>query len=86
MADKTTDSTQPGSGTHTENLTEIPNAGAAQLTELEEVDRDDRPVADLARELPPEQAEAIKQEGDWAGDAGNHLGDDGQRLTDLERK
>lgn len=86
MTEKTIDSTQPGSGAQAEGLTEIPNAGAAQLTELEELDRDDRPVADLARELPPEQAAAVGEEGDWAGDAGNHLGDDGQRLTELERK
>lgn len=75
MTDKTTDSTQPESTAQTEGLT-IVKPGARDHIRTEEVDRDDPPVADLARELPSEMKDALRQEGDWAGDAGRHDGDD----------
>ncbi len=80
MADKTTDSTQPEADVHTEGLT-IVTPGERNDIETEEVDRDDTPVADLARELPPEMKEAVKQEGTWDGDAGRHDGDDTQEVS-----
>ncbi|MGJ8610244.1 MAG: hypothetical protein ACSHWY_04075 [Octadecabacter sp.] len=80
MADKTTDSTQPEAGVHTEGLT-IVTPGERDHIQTEEADRDDPPVADLARELPPEMKEAVRQEGTWDGDAGRHDGDDAQEVS-----
>ena len=82
MADKNIDSTQPESNAHaeTEGLT-IVTPGEERVISKEPVDRDDRPVADLARELPPEAKEAVRQEGTWAGDAGRHDGDDTQEVS-----
>lgn len=80
--DKKVDSTQPQSGAKVEkeNLTVI-TPGQDRDIRKEPVDRDDPPVADLARELPPEMKEAVKQEGDWAGDPGRHDGDDTQEVS-----
>lgn len=48
---------------------------------------EDRPVADRARELPPEQAEALNWQPDHAEDAGSHLGDDTDELReDLDER
>lgn len=80
MADKTTDSTQPESTAETENLTLI-TPGEDRNIRVEPVDRDDPPVADLARELPPEMKDAVRREGTWAGDAGRHDGDDAQETS-----
>ncbi|AEI96297.1 hypothetical protein [Roseobacter litoralis] len=77
MADKTTDSTQPESTAETEDLSVfIP--GEDRGISKEPIDRDDPPVADLARELPPEVKDAVRREGTWEGDAGRHDGDDAQ--------
>ncbi|MEM1301187.1 MAG: hypothetical protein AAGH17_01290 [Pseudomonadota bacterium] len=81
MADKTTDSTQPESTAETEGLSVV-TPGEIRDIKLEEVDRDDPPVADLARELPPEAKEAVRLEGVWAGDAGRHDADDAQDTED----
>ncbi len=81
MTDKSIDSTQPESEARTEGLT-IVRPGARDQIETEEVDRDDPPVADLARELTPEQKDAVRQEGDWAGDAGRHDVDDAQEISE----
>ncbi|WP_281981392.1 hypothetical protein [Thalassorhabdomicrobium marinisediminis] len=90
MADKKNiDSTQPQSEAtpETENLT-IVTPGEERDIRKEPRDRDDPPVADLARELPPEIKDAVRREGDWAGDPGRHDGDDTQEvsgaLSDLE--
>jgi len=80
MADKTTDSTQPESTAHTENLT-IVTPGEDRDIRKEPIDRDDPPVADLARELPPEVKDAVRREGTWEGDAGRHDGDDAQETS-----
>lgn len=79
MADKHIDSTQPGSTdeVETEGLTKV-TPGQERDIRKEPKDRDDPPVADLARELPPEIKDAVRREGDWAGDAGRHDGDDAQ--------
>jgi len=79
MTDKTTDSTQPESTAQTEGLT-IVKPGSRDTILTEGADRNDPPVADLARELPPEIKDAVYQEGDWAGDAGRHDGDDAQQI------
>lgn len=80
MADKTTDSTQPESTAETEGLTVV-TPGEERNIRKEAVDRDDPPVADLARELPPEIKEAVRSEGTWDGDAGRHDGDDAQETS-----
>ena len=80
MADKTTDSTQPESTAKTEGLT-IVTPGEDRDIREEAVDRDDPPVADLARELPPEVKKAVRREGTWEGDAGRHDGDDAQETS-----
>jgi len=80
MADKTTDSTQPESTAQTEGLTVV-EPGAKRDIRDEAVDRDDPPVADLARELPPEMKDAVRKEGTWEGDAGRHDGDDTQETS-----
>lgn len=80
MANKTTDSTQPDSTAKTEDLTVV-TPGEERDIRLEPVDRDDTPVADLARELPPEIKEAVRSEGTWEGDAGRHDGDDAQETS-----
>ncbi|WP_147126490.1 hypothetical protein [Shimia ponticola] len=81
MAEKTTDSSQPDSSAETEGLT-IVTPGQTREIQLEEKDRDDPPVADLARELPPEAKDAVRLEGDWEGDAGRHDADDAQETED----
>lgn len=81
MADKTTDSTQPASTAETEDLNNVTPGEERDIRE-EPKDRDDPLVADLARELPPEVKDAIRQEGDWAGDAGRHDADDAQDIED----
>lgn len=80
MADKNIDSTQPEANVSTEGLT-IVEPGERDQIQTEEVDRDDPPVADLARELPKEMKDAVQSEGDWAGDAGRHDGDDTQEVS-----
>ncbi|MEM1375083.1 MAG: hypothetical protein AAGF78_11960 [Pseudomonadota bacterium] len=84
MTEKTTDSTQPGSDAHVENLTEV-TPEARDRIELEEADRDDPPVADLARELTPEEKEAMRLEGDWSGDGDVNHADDAQATEDALR-
>lgn len=79
MTDKRTDSTQPEANVTTEGLT-IVRPGERSHIQTEEVDRDDPPVADLARELPSEAKDAVRLEGDWAGDAGRHDADDAQDI------
>lgn len=81
MADKTTDSTQPDSTAETEDLTVV-TPGEDRDIRKEPKDRDDPPVADLARELPPEIKDAVRREGDWEGDAGRHDADDAQDIED----
>lgn len=81
MADKNIDSSQPGSDAQTEGLTVI-EPGETRDIRKEPKDRDDPPVADLARELPPEVKDAVRREGDWAGDAGRHDADDAQDIED----
>ncbi|MEL6959357.1 MAG: hypothetical protein AAGL89_10445 [Pseudomonadota bacterium] len=81
MTDKTTDSTQPESTADTEGLT-IVRPGDRDHIRTEEVDRDDPPVADLARELTPEQKDANRLEGDWSGDGDVNHADDAQDVTD----
>lgn len=80
MADKTTDSTQPESTAETEGLTIVTPSEDRDIRE-EAVDRDDPPVADLARELPPEVKKAVRREGTWEGDAGRHDGDGAQETS-----
>lgn len=80
MADKTTDSTQPESTAETEDLTVV-IPGEERDIRRESVDRDDPPVADLARELPPEMKDAVRSEGTLEGDAGRHDGDDAQETS-----
>ncbi|MFU1477541.1 hypothetical protein ACM25N_07480 [Roseovarius sp. C7] len=77
---KTTDSTQPDATAHTEDLTEVTPGEDRNIRKLP-VDRDDPPVADLARELPPEVKDAVRREGTWEGDAGRHDGDDAQETS-----
>ncbi|MGR3434826.1 MAG: hypothetical protein ACU0CO_08075 [Shimia sp.] len=78
MADepeKTIDSTQPEADvTVNEDTLTAVTPGEARPATTEEVDRDDPPVADLARELPPEVKDAVRQEGTWEDpdDARNH--------------
>ena len=81
MADKTTDSTQPESTAETEELT-IVRPGARDHIQTEEVDRDDPPVADLARELPEDIKDANRLEGDWSGDGDENHADDAQDATE----
>jgi len=81
MADQKIDSTQPEADAQTEGLT-IVKPGERDHIQTEEIDRDDPPVADLARELPPEMKDAVQREGDWKGDAGRHDADDAQTVTD----
>ena len=80
MADKTTDSTQPESTAETEDLTVVTPGEKRDIRE-EPVDRDDPPVADLARELPPEVKDAVRNEGTWEGDPGRHDGDEAQETS-----
>lgn len=80
MTDKKIDSTQPEADAHTEGLT-IVKPGERTYIQTEEADRDDPPVADLARELPSEMKDAVRQEGTWEGDAGRHDGDDTQEVS-----
>ncbi|OSP53523.1 hypothetical protein [Pseudoruegeria sp. SK021] len=80
MADKTTDSTQPESTAETEDLTVV-SPGEERDLRMEPVDRDDPPVADLARELPPEIKDAVRSEGTWEGDAGRHDDDAAQETS-----
>ncbi|WP_296418179.1 hypothetical protein [Pseudooctadecabacter sp.] len=80
MVDKTTDSTQPDSTAEAQGLS-IVTPGESRDIRTEEVDRDDPPVADLARELPPEMKDAIRLEGDWSGDGDVNHADDAQDAT-----
>ena len=80
MAEKNTDSTQPESTAETEDLS-VFTPDEDRVIRKEPVDRDDPPVADLARELPPEVKEAVRREGTWEGDAGRHDGDDAQETS-----
>ena len=81
MTDKTLDSTQPGSGATTEGLT-IVRPGKRDHIRTEEVDRDDPPVADLARELPQDIKDANRLEGDWSGDGDENHADAAETLTE----
>ena len=83
MADKTIDSTQPGSTAEaeTEDLTKV-TPGERSDIEIEEKDRDDPPVADLARELPPEVKDAVRKEGTWEGDGDRNDADDAEEATE----
>lgn len=86
MADKAIDSTQPEADVSTEGLT-IVTPGERSHIQTDEVDRDDPPVADLARELPPEAKDAVRLEGDWKGDPGRHDADASQdSLGDIAEK
>ena len=80
MAEKTIDSTQPDSTADTEGLTPV-DPGKRETIRTEEVDRDDPPVADLARELTQEQKYANRLEGDWSGDGDENHADDAQDIT-----
>lgn len=80
MTDKSTDSTQPESTAAAEDLTVV-TPGEERVIRKEPVDRDDPPVADLARELPPEMKDAVRREGTWEGDAGRHDGDRAQETS-----
>ncbi|MEM6729028.1 MAG: hypothetical protein AAF618_11050 [Pseudomonadota bacterium] len=84
MTEKAIDSTQPGAEAHVEDLTEV-TPKARRKAEIEEVDYSDPPVADLARELPPEAKEAVRQEGDWAGDGDRNDADEAQDTEDALR-
>lgn len=77
MADKTTDSTQPESRAETQGLTEV-TPGENRDIRVEEADRSDPPVADLARELPKDIKDANRLEGDWSGDGDVNHADDAQ--------
>ncbi|SLN31562.1 hypothetical protein [Pseudooctadecabacter jejudonensis] len=77
MTDKTTDSTQPDSTADTQGLTEV-TPGENRDIRIEEIDRDDPPVADLARELPKGVKDANRLEGDWSGDGDVNHADDAQ--------
>ena len=81
MTEKTTDSTQPESKAQTEGLT-IVRPGDRDAIVTEEVDRDDPPVADLARELPGELKDANRLEGDWSGDGDVNHADDAEEATE----
>ena len=83
MADKNIDSTQPGSldEAQTDGLTKV-TPGEDRDIRKEPVDRDDPPVADLARELPPEFKDANRLEGDWSGDGDENLADDAQDVAE----
>ena len=75
MADKAIDSTQPASEAETEGLTVV-TPGEDRDIRIEEVDSDEAPVADAARELPPEIKDAVRQEGTWEGDGDENQADD----------
>lgn len=75
MADKAIDSTQPASEAETEGLTVV-TPGEDRDIRIEEVDYDEAPVADAARELPPEIKDAVRQEGTWEGDGDENQADD----------
>ncbi|MEL6608788.1 MAG: hypothetical protein AAFO93_07740 [Pseudomonadota bacterium] len=75
MADKAIDSTQPASEAETEGLTVV-TPGKDRDIRIEEVDYDEAPVADAARELPPEIKDAVRQEGTWEGDGDENQADD----------
>ena len=75
MADKAIDSTQPASEAETEGLTVV-TPGEDRDIRIEEVDFDEAPVADAARELPPEIKDAVRQEGTWEGDGDENQADD----------
>ncbi|MEL6914445.1 MAG: hypothetical protein AAFP13_08075 [Pseudomonadota bacterium] len=81
MAEKAIDSTQPDADAHAEHLTEV-TPRARKMKQVEEVDYTDPPVADLARELPPEAKEAMRLEGDWSGDGDENHADDAQEAED----
>lgn len=81
MTEKTTDSTQPESTAQTEGLT-IVRPGDRDAIVTEEADRDDPPVADLARELPSEVKDANRLEGDWSGDGDVNHADDAEEVTE----
>ena len=80
MTDKTTDSTQPESTAETEGLTVVV-PGETRDMRKDYTDREDPPVADVARELPSDVKDALDQEGLWEGDAGRHDGDDAQETS-----
>jgi len=80
MAEKTTDSTQPESDADTNGLTEV-TPGQNRDIRIEERDRDDPPVADIARELPPKIKDANRLEGDWSGEGDQNHADDAQAAT-----
>ncbi|MGR3493233.1 MAG: hypothetical protein ACU0DW_14335 [Shimia sp.] len=63
------DSSQPESDANPESLKPV-DAGQHTAPDIEPVDRDDPPVADLARELPPEAKDAVRLEGDWDDEDG----------------
>lgn len=82
MTDKTTDSSQPESSAQVDGLNTV-SPKTPRNIRMEEVDRDDPPVADLARELPSEIKEANRQEEDWSGAAEGDVNpaDDAQDAT-----
>ena len=81
MTDKTLDSTQPGSDAQVEDLT-IVRPGGRDHIQTEEADRNDPPVADLARELPEDIKDANRLEGDWSGDGDENHADAAEALTE----
>lgn len=83
------DSTQPGSKAKvnlTDNDLSTVDSPDGRAATIEESDDNDVPVADLARELPPEMKEAVDEMGTWSGRPGSHRADNAEDTdTDLDK-